>query len=42
MILLAFKIDEELKTRFKIYCLEHKTTMKDFLTKIIKEALELK
>lgn len=36
---LTFDIDEDLFLEFKTYCVKHKTSIKDLLTKIIKEKL---
>lgn len=37
---LTFDIDEELFCKFKIYCVKHKISIKDLLTKIIQEKLK--
>lgn len=36
---LTFDIDEQLFLEFKTYCVKHKISIKDLLTKIIQEKL---
>jgi hypothetical protein len=37
---LVFEVSEELHTRFKIYCIQKKTTMQGELTNFLKKLLE--